>query len=87
MIVSNNEKTFTCVSFYTVDEKLCEYENCFGDNLKTGTNWFNPGYRHSIPKTGTVLAKPGQLECLRKMPSWIDNSDFIGAFIGWGSNY
>ena len=38
MIVSNNEKTFTCVSFYTVDEKLCEYKNCFGDNLKTGTN-------------------------------------------------
>ena len=23
-----------CVSFYTVDEKLCEYENCFGENLK-----------------------------------------------------
>ena len=34
-------------------------------NLKTGTDLFNPGHRESIPKTGTVPAKPGQLECLR----------------------
>ena len=33
-------------------------------NLKTGTNSFNPGHRGGIPKTGTVQAKPGQLECL-----------------------
>ena len=29
MIESNNEKTFICVSFYTADEKLCEYEKIF----------------------------------------------------------
>ena len=34
-------------------------------NLKSGTDLFNPGHRKSIPKTGTVPAKPGQLECLR----------------------
>ena len=33
-------------------------------NLKTGTNRFNPGHWDSIPKPGTVQAKPGQLECL-----------------------
>ena len=34
MIVSNNEKSFICVSFYTADEKLCEYENFFGEKPK-----------------------------------------------------
>ena len=33
MIVSNNKKNI-CVSFYTVDEKWCEYENCFGEKSK-----------------------------------------------------
>ena len=33
MIESNNEKTFICVSFYTNDEKLCEYD-FFGEKLK-----------------------------------------------------
>ena len=36
MIVSNNEKSFICVSFYTADEKLCEYEKLFGEKPK---NW------------------------------------------------
>ena len=35
MIESNNEKIFICVSFYTADEKLCEYENFFGESSKT----------------------------------------------------
>ena len=48
MAESNNEKTFICVSFYTADEKL---------------RGFNPRKWDSIQKTGTVPAKPGQLEC------------------------
>ena len=35
MIESNDEKTFICVSFYTVDEKLCEYEKNFGEKSKS----------------------------------------------------
>ena len=51
-------------------------------NLKTGTNYSNPGHRDSIPKTRTVPAKPGQLECsvygfetdvLRYMKSYLTN--------------
>ena len=34
------KKTFIWVTFYTADEKLCEYEK-----YKTWTNWFNPEYR------------------------------------------
>ena len=61
MIESNNEKAFICISFYTTDRKLCEYEKFFGEKSKTrdkliqsGTlgqdtkNWDCPG------KTGTV---------------------------------
>ena len=51
-------------SFYTADEQFNEYEIFLVRNLKTGTNWHNPGHQDSIPKTGTVSAKPGQLECL-----------------------
>ena len=34
MLVSNNEKTFVCVNFYTVDKKLRRYENGFGEKSK-----------------------------------------------------
>ena len=34
MLKSNNEKTFTCVSFYIADEKLCAYEKIFGEKSK-----------------------------------------------------
>ena len=54
------------VWFYTADEKLCKYEHFLVRNIKTGTNRFNPGRWEKIPKTGTVLAKSGQLECLQK---------------------
>ena len=43
-----------CVSFYTADEKLCEYENFLVKCLKTGTNLFNLGHPDSISKTETV---------------------------------
>ena len=52
------------LSFYTADEQFNEYEIFSVRNLKIGTNGHNLGHRHSIPKTGTVTAKPGQLECL-----------------------
>ena len=35
-------------------------------NIETGTNWFNLGHWDGITKTGIVLAKSGQLECLQK---------------------
>ena len=65
MIESNNEKTFICVSFYTNDEKLCEYD-FFGEKLKNQDKLIQLGHQDSIPKTGTVPAKPGLLECLKK---------------------
>ena len=55
MIESNNEKTFIFVSFYTADEKLSEYEKNFGEKSKN---------RDKLIGSGTVTAKPGQLECL-----------------------
>ena len=39
MIESNNEKAFICVSFYTTDEKLCEYENFLGLSWKNLDIW------------------------------------------------
>ena len=50
MIESNNEKTFIFVSFYTTDEKLCEYEKFFGEKSK---NW------DKLIQTGTVPGKTG----------------------------
>ena len=63
MIESNNEKTFIFEFFYTADEKLCECEKCFGEKSKNRDKLIQSGNRDSIPKTGTVPAKPGQLEC------------------------
>ena len=34
MIESNNEKAFICISFYTTDKKLCEYEKFSGEKSK-----------------------------------------------------
>ena len=30
----SNDKKIICVSFYTADEKLCKYENFFGEKSK-----------------------------------------------------
>ena len=46
-------------------------------NLKTGTNRFNRGHRDSIPKTGTVQAKLGQLEGLFTEPKITNSKDKI----------
>ena len=61
MIEPNNEKTFICVSFYTADEKLCEYENFFGEKSKkrckliqSGTPGHQTKNRNCPSKTGTV---------------------------------
>ena len=51
------KKTFICVNYYTDGEKSSEYKKFLVKNVRTGTNWFNPGLRESIPK-------PRQLECL-----------------------
>ena len=53
------KKSFICVNYYTAGEKSSEYKNILVKNLKTETNWFNPGHQDSIPKTGTV----GMFEC------------------------
>ena len=58
------KKIFLCVNYYTAGEKSSEYKNILVKNLKAVTNWFNLGYWDNQPKTGTVPAKPGQLECL-----------------------
>ena len=65
-MIESNEKTFICVSFYTADEKLCKYEQFFGEKSKNQDKLIQSGHRDSIPKTRTVSAKPGQLECLYK---------------------
>ena len=58
---SNHEKTFICVSFYTADEKLNEYEKCFGEKSKSrdklipsGTPRHHSKNRDCPGKTGTV---------------------------------
>ena len=57
----NNEKTFICISFYTADEKLCEYEKSFGEKsenpdklIQSGTPVQHTKNRDSPGKTGTV---------------------------------
>ena len=57
----NNEKTFICVSFYTADEKLCEYEKSFGEKSQnsdklnqSGTPGQHTENRDSPGKTETV---------------------------------
>ena len=37
-IMKNNKKTFICVSFYTADEKLFQYEKFFGEKSKHRDN-------------------------------------------------
>ena len=61
MIGSNNEKTFICTSFYTADEKLCEYEKFFGEKPKNRDNLIQSGTPRQYTKnrdcpnnTGTV---------------------------------
>ena len=61
--MSNNEKSFICVSFYTADEKLCEYEKFFGEKPKNRDKLIQSGTPE--PKIGTAPKKPGQLECLK----------------------
>ena len=57
MIVSTNEKTFICVSFYTADEKLCEYETFFGGKCKN---------RDKLIQSGTPGQHTKNRECLGK---------------------
>ena len=52
MIEPNNEKTFNYISFYTADEKLCDYEKIFGEKFK------QPGQIDSIRDTMTAYQKP-----------------------------
>ena len=41
--MSTNEKAFICVSFYTADEKLYEYETFFGGKFKNRDKLFQSG--------------------------------------------
>ena len=68
MIESNNEKTFICVSFYTADGKLCEYEKFFGEKsksrdklIRSGTSGQHAKNRDCPGKTGIV----GMLELFK----------------------
>ena len=56
------KKTFISVSFYTADEKLCEYEKNFGEKSKNRDKSIQPGTPGQHTKTGTVPEKPGQIE-------------------------
>ena len=68
MIESNNEKTFICISFYTADKKLCEYEKFFGEKSKnrdkviqSGTSDHHTKNWECPSKTGTVGMFAAQL--------------------------
>ena len=72
MIESNNEKTFTCISFYNADKKLCEYEKFFGEKSKNQDKSIQSGTLKQKPQTMTVLAKPRQLECFSLVGTLVD---------------
>ena len=57
MIVSTNEKTFICVSFYTADEKLCEYETSFGGKFKNQDKLIQSGTPGQHTKKQDCLGK------------------------------
>ena len=57
MIVSTNEKTFICVSFYTADEKLCEYETSFGGKFKNQDKLIQSGTPGQHTKKRDCLGK------------------------------
>ena len=56
-VVSTNEKAFICVSFYTADEKLYEYETFFGGKFKNWDKLFQSGTPGQHTKNRDCLGK------------------------------
>ena len=65
MIESNNKKHLFVKVFTLLIKNYVNMKSFLVRNLKTETIWFNPRHLDSIPKTGTVSAKPRQLKCLK----------------------
>ena len=56
------KKTFISVSFYTADEKLCEYEKNFGEKSKNRDKSIQPGTPGQHTKIRDCPGKSGQIE-------------------------
>ena len=65
---SNNEKTFICVSFYSADEKLREYDVIFGEKSKTWDKLIQSRTPGHHTKNWDCPAKTGT----------------VGMFVSWG---
>ena len=70
------KKTFICVSFYTADEKLCEYEKIFGEKSKN---------RDKLIQSGTPGQHTKNRDCPRENRDsynyWLpENASFLQSF-------
>ena len=75
MIESNNEKTFVYV--FTLLMENYVNMNFFGEKSKNQDKLIQSVRRDSIPKTGTVPAKPGLLEYLKPDLSYLDKLHLV----------